>query len=128
MKRLMRLCGVLQTMSNPSRMRVLEILHRRGETCVCELEAALRLSQSNISFHLLLLKKGGLVTSKKIGKWVFYKLDQKTLKACFEQLTATFGRDQAEKEHSPDSVFVRCQREELSRAEILDRAGAVARD
>lgn len=124
----MRLCEVLQTMSNPSRMRVLEILHRRGETCVCELEAALGLSQSNISFHLNLLRKDGLVTSKKVGKWVFYSLNEKALKACFGQLAATFDRERAEKNRSPDSVYVRCQREELSRAEILERTGAAAPD
>ena len=128
MKSLTRLCGVLQTMSNPSRMRVLEILHRRGETCVCELEAALRLSQSNLSFHLNLLKKDGLVTSEKIGKWVFYSLNEKALKACFGQLSAIFDREQAEKDRSPDSVYIRCQRDELSRAEILEHTGAAAPD
>lgn len=62
----------LKALSDPVRLRILEILHRRGETCVCELEAALGMTQSNISFHVNTLKKAGLVTSQKIGKGAFY--------------------------------------------------------
>ena len=78
-KNLTRLSEALQTMSNPSRLRILEILHAKGETCVCELEAALGLSESNISFHLNLLRKTGLVSSQKVGKWAFYTLEAEVL-------------------------------------------------
>ncbi len=126
MKGLTRLCEVLQTMSNPIRMRILEILHTKGETCVCELEAALGLSQSNISFHLLLLKKGDVVTSKKVGKWVFYTLNEKAVRACFEQIAEFFDTRRADKDALPDSVYVRCRCQKLSRAEVLDGAGAAS--
>jgi ArsR family transcriptional regulator len=124
MKDLRRVCEVLGTMSNPARLRILEILHTRGETCVCELEAALGMTQSNISFHLNLLRKDGLVTNKKVGKWVFYSLNEKAVGECFKKLAEAFGPTRAGKDASHDSVYVRCNREELSRAEILDRSGA----
>ncbi len=128
MKDLRRVCEVLQTMSNPARLRILEILHTRGETCVCELEAALGMTQSNISFHLNLLRKDGLVTNKKVGKWVFYTLDEKAVGECFRKLGEAFGPARAGKDASNESVYVRCKREELSRAEILDRSGTAARE
>jgi DNA-binding transcriptional ArsR family regulator len=126
MKELRRVCEVLQTMSNPARLRILEILHTRGKTCVCELEAALGMTQSNISFHLNLLRKDGLVTNKKVGKWVFYRLNEKAVGECLRKLAEAFGPARAGKDASHDSVYVRCNREELSRAEILDRSGAAA--
>ena len=118
-KNLMRLSEVLQTMSNPSRLRILEILHAKGETCVCELEAALGLTQSNASFHLNLLRKTGLVTVQKVGKWVFYALDREAVRGCLEQLAGLFAPERVEKGRGRSSVFARCQTEELSRAKIL---------
>lgn len=126
MKDLRRVCEVLQTMSNPARLRILEILHTRGETCVCELEAAIGMTQSNISFHLNLLRKDGLVTNKKVGKWVFYSLNEKAMAVSLQKLADTFGPGRAGKDASHDSVYVRCKGEELSRAEILERSGAAA--
>lgn len=112
----------LRVLSDPTRLRILEILHLRGETCVCELEAALGMTQSNISFHLNTLKKVGLVSSQKVGKWVFYTRDEAALRSCLGQLAALFAPDRADTERSPEAVFVRCQWEELSRAEILAEA------
>ena len=117
---LTRLSEVLQTMSNPSRMRILEILHAKGETCVCELEAALGLTQSNVSFHLNLLRKTGLVTVKKVGKWAFYTLDAKAVSGCLGQLSGIFAPERAGTSRGRSSVFARCRTEELSRAQILE--------
>jgi ArsR family transcriptional regulator len=120
------LAETLRILSDPTRLRILEILHVRGETCVCELEAALGMTQSNISFHVNTLKKVGLVHSQKVGKWVFYTRDEAALKACLGQLAALFAPDRADTERSPEAVFVRCQREELSRAEVLAEAQDLA--
>ena len=119
-KNLIRLSEVLQTMSNPSRLRILEILHAKGETCVCELEAALGLSQSNVSFHLNLLRKTGLVTIQKVGKWVFYALEAKAVSGCLEQLSGLFAPERAGTSRGRRSVFARCRTDELSRAQVLE--------
>ena len=119
-RNLRRLSEMLQTMSNPSRLRILEILHAKGETCVCELEAALGLTQSNISFHLNLLRKTGLVTSQKVGKWAFYTLEAGVLADCLAELSGLFDPKRAEKSRGRNSVFVRCRTEELSRAQVLE--------
>jgi len=116
------LAETLKVLSDPTRLRILEILHLRGETCVCELEAALAMTQSNISFHVNTLKKAGLVHSQKVGKWVFYTRDEAALQSCLGQLAALFAPDRADTERSPEAVYVRCQREDLSRAEILAEA------
>lgn len=117
------LIAMLKALSDPTRLRILEILHRRGETCVCELEAALGMTQSNISFHINAFKKAGLVVGQKVGKWVFYSRGMAALNTCLSQLTALFAPEHADTERSSEGAYVRCQRKGLSRAEILARAG-----
>ncbi len=82
------------------------------------------MTQANISFHLNLLRKDGLVTNKKVGKWIFYSLNEKAVGECFRRLAEAFNPRRAGKDASHDSVFIRCKREDLCRAEILDRSGA----
>ena len=43
--------------------------------CVCELTTALQESQPKISRHLAQLKKSGLLSDRRQGQWVFYRLD-----------------------------------------------------
>ncbi|CDG83497.1 ArsR/SmtB family transcription factor [Janthinobacterium agaricidamnosum] len=39
------------------------------------------LSQSTISAHLATLQKAGLVSTKKVGQWSFFKRDEETIQA-----------------------------------------------
>ena len=59
----------------------LSILHRLrfGERCVCDLTDALEAAQSRLSFHLKVLKKAGLVTDRRDGRWMYYTLNQEAL-------------------------------------------------
>lgn len=118
------LAEMLKVLSDPVRLRVLEILHLRGETCVCELEATLGMTQSNVSFHVNTLRRAGLVTSQKVGKWVFYTLHETALSGYLGQLAALFVAERAGTERSPAQVYIRCQREGVSRSEVLMEASA----
>ena len=44
------------------------------ELCACEVMAALELTQPTTSHHLGILERTGLVTSRRNGKWMFYKI------------------------------------------------------
>jgi len=46
------------------------------------------LSQSTVSAHLASLHKAGLITSKKIGQWIFYKRDEDAIANFLAQLTS----------------------------------------
>jgi ArsR family transcriptional regulator len=59
--------------ADPNRVRVLAAL-REGELCVCELADALELTQSTLSTHLQVLREGGLVQSRRQGKWIYYAM------------------------------------------------------
>lgn len=55
----------------------LEIVRRlsAGEQCVCDLTDALDSAQSRLSFHLKVLKDAGVVSDRKQGRWVYYRLN-----------------------------------------------------
>jgi DNA-binding transcriptional ArsR family regulator len=64
---------VLKAMGHPVRLRILAML-REGELCVCQMTALLDLATSTVSAHLGDLKRAGLVSERKDGRWVFYRL------------------------------------------------------
>ncbi len=47
---------------------------RAGELCACQIVAVLRLAPSTVSAHLAELRRAGLVTERKDGRWVYYSL------------------------------------------------------
>lgn len=52
----------------------LVLLLREGEICVCHLVATLEESQPLVSKHLAILRRAGLVDSRKQGSWRHYSL------------------------------------------------------
>lgn len=50
-----------------------------GEKCVCCILKKLNLPQNLVSHHLAILRKNGLITDHKNGKWVYYSLNKKNL-------------------------------------------------
>ncbi|MCK9258461.1 MAG: metalloregulator ArsR/SmtB family transcription factor [Azoarcus sp.] len=45
------------------------------------------LSQSTVSTHLATLQHAGLVTTRRVGQWVFYKRNEETIRAFLLQLS-----------------------------------------
>ena len=67
--------------SNSTRLEILNLL-RDKELSVTELIEKTKLSQSNISQHLSIMKSKGIVTSNRKGKNIYYKLtNPKIIKA-----------------------------------------------
>jgi ArsR family transcriptional regulator len=67
----MELSETLKALSDPNRLRILNLLGE-GTLCVCDLEEVLKLNQSNLSRHLAKLKQAGLVTAQKKGQFMYY--------------------------------------------------------
>ena len=76
-----RLATVLKALADPVRLRLLSLIRasEAGEACVCELTAALGLSQPTISHHLKTLVTAGILTRDKRGVWAWYRLVPETL-------------------------------------------------
>ena len=70
---LMERAKVFKSLADEKRLKILTLLKFR-EMCVCELTAALGLTQPNLSHHIRKLENAGLVTNERRGKWVYYSL------------------------------------------------------
>jgi ArsR family transcriptional regulator, arsenate/arsenite/antimonite-responsive transcriptional repressor len=68
----------LKALANDTRFAMLRMLHVR-ELCVCELEVALQLTQSKVSYHLAVLRETKLVSVRQDGRWSVYALEPKAL-------------------------------------------------
>ena len=62
-----------KALADVTRLRIVKMLSVR-EMCVCEIMIALNMSQPNVSHHLEMLERVGIVKKKKEGKWTFYSL------------------------------------------------------
>jgi DNA-binding transcriptional ArsR family regulator len=69
---------VFKALADEKRLKILALLRFR-EMCVCELTAALGLTQPNLSHHVRKLENAGLVRSEKRGKWVYYSLSDEAM-------------------------------------------------
>ncbi len=65
---------LIQAFSDQTRLRSILLLQQEGELCVCELMYGLDVIQPKISRHLALLRDLGLVSSRRQGQWIYYKL------------------------------------------------------
>jgi ArsR family transcriptional regulator len=79
---------IFKALSEESRLRILSVIMER-EMCVCEIEVCLRMTQSNASRHLTVLKNCGILDNFKVGQWAYYKISDtfvKNHKELFEYL------------------------------------------
>lgn len=66
---------ILKALADETRLRLVAILLEEP-LCVCEIEACLNLTQSNVSRHLTVLKRAGILESYKMAQWVYYKINE----------------------------------------------------
>ncbi|MDO9522447.1 MAG: metalloregulator ArsR/SmtB family transcription factor [Methanocorpusculum sp.] len=64
---------IFKAFGDATRLRILALLQDH-ELCVCEIEAALSLSQPNASRSLTILKNAGIIQSRKQAQWTYYKI------------------------------------------------------
>ena len=69
----LQVAEVFKQISDSSRLRILWLLCH-CEECVSNIAAAMDMSDPAVSHHLKLLRKSGLIESRRDGKEVYYKL------------------------------------------------------
>lgn len=66
--------ALFKCLADDTRTKITLLIVTEGELRVCELTAALDLSQPKISRHLALLRSAGLLMDRRQGQWVYYRL------------------------------------------------------
>lgn len=101
---LARLVQVHKAIGHPVRLRILAVL-RGGPLCVCQLTVIVRLAASTVSEHLSELRRAGLVTERKEGRWVEYRLSDSAQRDGV--LDAIWPPLEADREARADAVLAR---------------------
>ena len=73
-----QIAAPLSAIASPQRVAILLAIGT-GEACVCHLEAALGWRQAYISQHLMVLRKADILTDRREGRYVFYRLKDASL-------------------------------------------------
>jgi DNA-binding transcriptional ArsR family regulator len=69
--------AILGAIAQPTRLRLFHLLDQLGEVCVCDLGDILGVTQSAVSQHLAKFKAYGLVSVRRDGQTLFYRLSDK---------------------------------------------------
>lgn len=69
---------LLKALAHPVRLQIARVLALE-ESCVCHLEARLRLRQAYLSQQLAVMREAGLISERKVGTFVYYRLAERSL-------------------------------------------------
>ncbi len=84
---------LFKAFADETRLRILSLLSH-SEMCVSDIDMILKVGQSKVSRHLDYLKKTELVTNRRSGAMVFYRLDleEQTIQHQILQLWIVWGK------------------------------------
>lgn len=82
-------CGLLKVLGNPDRLLLLCQL-TQGEFCVSGLETLLQIQKPTLSQQLGVLREERLVSTRREGKQIFYKIDSREATAMMQVLYELF--------------------------------------
>jgi ArsR family transcriptional regulator len=83
-----RIAAVAKAISEPLRVRILDVLRRSDEqVCQCELIALFGIGQSLLSHHMRKLADAGLVDVERRHRWAYYSISTDALKELTAWLT-----------------------------------------
>ncbi|HEX4952994.1 MAG TPA: metalloregulator ArsR/SmtB family transcription factor [Thermoanaerobaculia bacterium] len=75
---LVRIADRMKAMADPMRLKILHSLEDR-ELSVSELVRAVGTTQANVSKHLAILRRVGLVTSRREGMSIYYRVADESI-------------------------------------------------
>lgn len=88
-----------RALADRTRLRLLNLIGDR-EVCVCFLVEILGTNQPKISRHLAYLRRAGIVSARRDGKWMHYRIAEpanETAKRFLEEVRTWLENDQAMK-------------------------------
>lgn len=66
----------LKALSDPTRLKIVQLLNQKQALCVCDIISELGQPQPTISRHLKQLKQIGILESERKGTWIWYSISQ----------------------------------------------------
>jgi DNA-binding transcriptional ArsR family regulator len=78
-----QLAQLFHLLSHPARLQILDEL-RRDPACVCHLQALLNRPQAYVSQQLSVLREAGVVTDRRDGLFIYYRLADRDVERLME--------------------------------------------
>jgi ArsR family transcriptional regulator len=88
-------------LADRTRLRLLNLM-RDGEVCVCFFAETLQTNNPKISRHLSYLKRANLVTGRRDGKWMHYRINAPSDKNALEVFSSTMKMLESDKQMKAD--------------------------
>lgn len=73
---LQRMAQHYALLGGETRLKILALLEQAGELCVCDLARILEMTPAAVSQHLSRLRAGDLVSSRRDGMTIYYRLSE----------------------------------------------------
>jgi len=94
-----RKADLLHAMAQPTRLKILALLGG-GDRCVCELQAGLGEAQPTVSRHLAILRRAGIVRTRRARNRVVYGLSDPRVARLLEQVETLVGAARGGAQHA----------------------------
>lgn len=75
---------VLRSLNHKLRQQIIKVIHESNKLTVTEIYVKLRLEQSVASQHLAILRRAGIVSTKREGKFIYYTINKQRVEAIDE--------------------------------------------
>lgn len=95
------LTPLFSALADRTRLRLLNLMNGR-EVCVCYFVEILKQGQPKISRHLAYLRRAGIVSARREGKWMHYSIERPSDAGAAAILDATFASFRADREMQSD--------------------------
>ena len=95
------LACLFAALSDRTRLRLLNLMNGR-EVCVCYFVEILKQSQPKVSRHLAYLRKAGVVSARREGKWMHYSIERPADAGAAAILDATLSSLRADRAMQSD--------------------------
>ena len=97
---------LFSALAHETRLRCLMLLLRHRELCVCELAEAIGAAQPHMSRHLARLRGLGLVTDRRDGLWIYYRINPDLPEWVLDLLRATSDGVQSQSPFADDAAVL----------------------
>lgn len=81
---------IFKALADRNRVRIVAALMEVEELCACQFVELLEVTGATTSRHLSVLQNGGLLTSRKDGRWIYFRLkvEDENLKVIFDWIAS----------------------------------------
>lgn len=83
---------IIRALNHKLRLQIIKLLHDKEELTVTEIYVKLRLEQSVASQHLAILRRAGIVNTRRDGKFIFYTVNVGRIEEIFKTSKGLIGQ------------------------------------